>query len=176
MNKSYLKNRQNQGGQAAVEFLISMVVIFFFLFFYLSLCVLMVASEYIDYATFMAARTFKAAYFDRSEQENNARRVFNNYVNRIEGIARNFDLQPVQLDPSDEQTWGLVASYDIDLFYLPPLFVPGERVSTIRLTSEAHLGRDPGFDECRNYFRTFLQTLSVGNVEQLIDDMEDNGC
>ena len=56
------------------------VVIFFFLLFYLSLSLLLVVSDYIDYATFMAARTYKSAFDSPETQEQNAQAVFDSYI------------------------------------------------------------------------------------------------
>ena len=169
--------RRNQGGQAAIEFIVCIVVIFFFLLFYLSMCILLVTSEYMDYATFMAARTYKSAYGSQETQEANSKIVFDSYTDKISGIARNFSLNYVQLDQNDAQTGGVEASYDIDMFYLPPLFVGDDMPpSKLRLTSEAHLGREPGFQECVDYFTNYIKDIGVADMDQFIEDMDDNGC
>jgi hypothetical protein len=169
--------RKNQSGQAAIEFLVCILVIFFFLLFYLSMCILLVTSEYMDYATFMAARTYKSGYGSEASQEANARIVFDAYTQKIQGVARNFTLSFIQTDPQDPQTGGVEASYDIDMFYLPPIFVTGEQPpSRIRLTAEAHLGREPGFEECLNYFAEFTNRLGIPNMGAISEDMDDNGC
>jgi hypothetical protein len=168
----------NRRGQTAIEFIAVIVVVFFFVFFFLSFAILLVVSEYMDYATFMAARTYKAGLSSEAYQQNYARdSVFKAYTDKIEGIARNFDIQFVQLDPSDEQSKGAVASYDIDLFYLPPLFVTGNDrpLSTIRLQSQAFLGRDPTFEECFGYFQRFSSQFGL-NLDGLLGQMDDNGC
>jgi len=172
-------NKKRQSGQAAVEFIVVVVVIFFFLFFFLSLAITLVISDYIEYATFMAARTYKSGYSSQAVQERNAQAVFNSYVGKIEGIARNFaPLEFVKADPDDEQTAGVRTSYEIDLFYLPPIFIteaiPGGR---IRLNAQAHLGRDPAFDDCQNFFNEFSRRLGLGiEGTGFIGQMADNGC
>ena len=61
---AFMKNRGykklNEKGQSAIEFIVVVVVVFFFLLFYLSFSITLIASEYVDYATFMAARTYKS--------------------------------------------------------------------------------------------------------------------
>lgn len=170
---------KNRSGQAAIEFIAVVIVIFFFLFFYLSLAIVLTVSEYMDYATFMAARTYKSGFSTEEFQKRYARDlVFKKYTDNINpSIARNFNLEFVQLDPDDEQTKGVVASYDMDLFYLPPIFVTGNNqpVSRISLKSEAYLGRDPAFADCTNYFQDFLNRMGV-NAGGLTGLMEDNGC
>lgn len=171
------RDRKNQGGQAAIEFIVCMVVVFFFLLFYLSLCILLVTSEYMDYATFMAARTFKSAYGSEQSQQNNAQIVFDSYTQKIQGVARKFSLNFTQTNPDDEQTKGVEASYSMDLFYLPPIFVPGDiPPSELRLTSEAHLGREPGFQDCLDFFAGYVRKLNVPGMERFSEEMDDNGC
>lgn len=157
----------NQRGQSAVEFMIVTLVIFFFLLFYMSLTVTLVASEYVDYATFMAARTYKSASFSRQIQQQQASNVFNQYLNPINSIV----LSP-KIDFNEN---GVQSSYQVDLFYLPPLFVTsGSPPSRIELRSETILGRDPSLGECKNFFLNFANAFADGaNFAYL---MEDNGC
>lgn len=168
-----------QSGQAAIEFIAVVIVLFFFLFFYLSLAIVLTVSEYMDYATFMAARTYKSGYSSEEFQQRYARDfVFKKYTDKISpDIARNFRLEFTALDPNDEQTRGVVATYDMDLFYMPPLFITGDDqpVSRITLQSEAFLGRDPAFQDCIGYFEQFSGRLGL-NLGGLLGLMDDNGC
>lgn len=169
--------RKNERGQAAIEFLVCVVVIFFFLLFYLSMCILMVTSEYMDYATFMAARTYKSAYGSEASQEANARIVFDAYTNNVQGIARNMQLNFTEANPGDPKSGGVEAYYDIDMFYLPPVFISDDPPpSRIRLTAEAHLGREPGFQDCEDFFTRFIRDLNIANMDQFSSEMDDNGC
>lgn len=165
-------------GQAAIEFIAVIIVIFFFLFFYLSLAIVLTVSEYMDFATFMAARTYRSGTSSPEYQRAGAESVtFKQYTDKISpSIARNFRLEFKKLDPNDENTQGLVASYDMDLFYLPPIFVMKDQpVSSITLTSEAYLGRDPTAIECQNFFKTLTQKLGI-DINERVDLMDDNGC
>lgn len=173
-----LKKNRKESGQAAIEFIIVVIVVFFFLFFFLSISILIVTSEYIDYATFMAARTYKSGFGTREVQESNARKVFlEQYMPNVQGIARNIRLDVVN-GTGGNQTEGVVASYDMDLFYLPPLFVGNNLPpSRITLQSEAHLGRDPSGADCRTYFDNFSKQFNLGiDGTSLVQQMEDNGC
>lgn len=162
-------------GQAAIEFIVVVVVIFFFLFLLFSLAMLFAISSYMDYATFMAARTYKTGAFKESSQFRNAQTVFNSYFDKVSGLARKPSLEIVRTDPTSVRTEGLLASYDVDLFYLPPVFMgsntPG---SVLRLNTEAHLGRDPSFEECQNFFTSFAAKFGVSS--DYAELMEDNGC
>lgn len=164
---------KNRDGQAAIEFMVCMVVILFFLMMVLSLAVLFVTSEYMEYATFMAARTYKAAAGSSDEQERNAKEVFDAYAGNVTGIIRNPSIRFQDQGPTD--TAGAVASYDIDLFYLPPVFIgTNAPLSRIHLSTDTYLGREPSVAECGNFFQTFVQRFGVSSV--FADSMDDNGC
>lgn len=173
------RRREAQSGQAAIEFIVVVLVIFFFLFFFLSLSIALVVSDYIEYATFMAARTYKSGFSDENFQRQYATQVFDTYFEKVQGIARNPQLRFVQTEAGDEQSRGIDVRYDIDLFYLPPIFVTNAGpISRIELQAEAQLGRDPGILECREYFNQLANNLGfgIGGVPALVNQMEDNGC
>jgi hypothetical protein len=177
--KEMLKRRlKNRKGQSAIEFIVIVVVLLFFLLFFLSLAIMFVVSDYIEYATFMSARTYKSMFSSRAVQERNAKLVFDTYVSRIQGVARNFDLTYVDGDDRGDQGAGVRASYDIDLFYMPPLFIPdGFPGSTIKLSTETRLGRDPAFEDCINYFKDFANRFNLGiDGTSYLSQMDDNGC
>lgn len=169
---------QSRSGQAGIEFVAVMLVVFFFLFFFLSLAITLIVSDYLEYATFMSARTFKAGASNRAKQEEHAQLVFDKYFEKVQGISRNpAKLSFLAADGNDEQTQGILVSYDIDLFYLPPVFITeGAPASVIRLNAEAHLGRDPPFEECQRFMDDFAaKTLGIQD-QNLFDQLEDNGC
>ncbi len=181
-----LKRRKNQAGQAAIEFMAVVVVIFFFLLFFLSLSFLIVLSEYVDYATFMAARTYKSGFSKEATQESNAKLVFDKYFEKVQGLVRKPQIRFVRADPNSEQTAGMVVQYEADLFYMPPIFLMGRGGEAsnprINLQSEAHLGRDPTFNEVcdpgngDSFFMKFLQNNGIQNPETIAEQMDDNGC
>ncbi len=169
---------RSQAGQAGIEFMGIMVVVFFFLFFFMSLAITLIVSDYLEYATFMAARTYKAGASTKAKQEEHAQLVFDTYFQKIQGIARNPGrLTFLAADSKDEQTQGVLANYTVDLFYLPPVFIgKGSPGSTMNLNAEAHLGRDPSFEDCIGFFDNFgSKVLGIQN-SNLIDQLEDNGC
>lgn len=173
--------RANERGQAAIEFIVVVVVIFFFLLFYLSLTMLIVTSEYIDYATFMAARTYKSGFSTKEYQQKYATDIFNSYTSKVtgSGLARNLTLNFVDATPGDDQTAGVIANYTMDIFYLPPVFIKSGTipVSRIDLSSEAHLGRDPAYQDCQNFFQDFSQRFNLGiEGTTLLQQMDDNAC
>ena len=65
----------------------------------------------------------------------NARKVFQEqYIPFVQGVARNIRLEFVNAE-NNEQTAGVVATYDMDMFYLPPLFV-GNKILRIEMRTE----------------------------------------
>jgi len=174
----------NRKGQSAVEFTIVVLVVFFFLLFFLSLSFVLILSQYMDYATFMAARTYKSAHGDRAAQEDKARRVFNDYSEMVKGSGLVRVVYPLEFVRSEGggreySTEGVRSRYELDLFYLPPIFLNQEVPSRIVLTSESFLGRDPNIDECRGFFANFAARFGIqmqGGSSDLTSQMEDNGC
>jgi len=172
------KLKRDTQGQSAIEFIVVVVVLLFFLLFFLSLAVMFVVSDYLEYATFMSARTYKSMFSSREVQQRNARTVFDTYATRVQGIARNFNVTFVEGDDRGDQGAGVRASYEIDMFYMPPLFIPeGFPGSRITLTTETRLGRDPAFEDCINYFKEFSSRLGLGiDGTGFLSQMDDNGC
>jgi hypothetical protein len=172
--------RKNQGGQAAIEFIVVCIAIFFFLLLFLSLSLIFVVSEYIDYATFMAARTYKSGFSSQEYQQRYARDVWNKYMENIQGIVTNTSLTfHDNTDPdAGAQTSGVHSNYTIPLFYLPPVFAKGLKLpSTIDLAAETHLGRDPSFEECESFFNQYNQRYGLGlDGSAILQEMDDNGC
>jgi hypothetical protein len=168
----------NQKGQSAIEFIMVVVVVFFFLLFYLSFSITLVASEYVDYATFMAARTYRSGNIDKEFQKAAAKKVFEQYMAPVSSIIHSpkFDVTNAA---TANRLEGVTTGYEVDLFYLPPLFVRNGKapVSRLPLQSETLLGRDPNLKECLDFFENFANThnLNVGGTS-FINFMEDNGC
>ncbi len=175
-NRGYKK--LNEKGQSAIEFIVVVVVVFFFLLFYLSFSITLIASEYVDYATFMAARTYKSGNIDRDSQEEAARRVFNQYIAPLDSVIRS---PTITFSPANvpNQTEGVTAQYQVDLFYLPPVFIKDGSAPPSRLTlsSQSLLGRDPSLTDCLSFFQRYSNQmgLNIGNTF-LINLMDDNGC
>ena len=177
-----LQKLKRKEGQTAVKFVIVCLVVFFFLLFFLSLAFVLILSQYMDYATFMAARTYKSAHGDRASQEAKAFNVFREYVTPVENSAMIKNIRgPIFLNPGgrEHRSEGVRVEYDVNLFYLPPLFAKNRLDSVITLTSESYLGRDPNYDECFNFFRSFTNRLGISmrnGSADLTGQMEDNGC
>jgi len=184
MKLFFLEKLRKKEGQSAVEFILVSMIVFFFLLFFLSLAFTLIISQYMDYATFMAARTYKAAHGNIENQREKARSVFNAYVEPVRGnalVKSVSDLQFLKADPGgrEHQSEGVRVTYEVNLFYLPPLFAKDQISSTLTLTSESFLGRDPTYQECTSFFSNFANRIGVNlrsGGNDLTSRMEDNGC
>lgn len=184
MNLLAFKKLKDKKGQSAVEFIVVSVIVFFFLLFFLSLAFTLVLSQYMDYATFMAARTYKAAHSSPQNQRERARRVFLDYFEPVKAnalVKSVSELQFITAEPGgrEHQSEGVRVTYEVNLFYLPPLFAKDQISSTLTLTSESFLGRDPTNEECKNFFSDFANRIGVNlrsGGGDLTSRMEDNGC
>lgn len=174
--KTMYRVLKNNKGQSAVEFIIVSVVFFFFLFFLLSVSILFVVSDYVEYATFMAARTYRSGAFSESRQRQSASDVFNAYVSKVEGIAKNFNIQFSQAQSRFQMTSGVRVTYTMPLFYMPPIFAGNVGPSTTTLTTESYLGRDPSVTECQNFFTQFISSLGLNINTGYANLMDDSGC
>jgi Flp pilus assembly protein TadG len=177
MKRGFKQRGAGEKGQSAIEFIVVVVVLLFFLLFFLSFSILLVVSDYVEYATFMAARTYKSMYSTQAVQERNARTVFQSYTRNIQGLARNLNLEFVDGGQRGDQAAGVKATYTLDMFYLPPLFVPtGFPGSAVTLSTETRLGRDPANEDCSNYFTRFVGRFGLGIDPRYVNLMDDNGC
>ena len=166
--------RRSDSGQASIEFIIVSIVVLFFLLFFLSLAMLLVISDYMEYATFMAARTYKAAVGSVETQRRHARRVLLSYANKVNNIVKNVDIAFVSF--GRRQTEGIRVTYEVSIFYLPPIFISRALPDgNVQLTSEVHLGREPNFAECQSFFERFLSQFGLNGMASA-SEMADNGC
>lgn len=186
------KRIKNQSGQAAIEFIVVVVVVFFFLLFYLSLCMGMVLSEYVEYATFMAARTYKAAYTGPNNQREYADRAFRNYF-YFQGRPDQPKIPETLLKVGspqfedggprgDQKTAGVRVDYEVPFFYLPPIFLPPADQSEIgnstklTLTARSYLGREPTLEEVKGAMQRIAGDKKLfDSTSKLIEQMDDNG-
>jgi hypothetical protein len=180
-----------------VEFMISVLVVAFFLFLMLSLAILMVTSEYMEYAAFMAARTYRAGYSTEASQRTRANLIAQQYVANVANLLSGgtADIEVIdgndagapRLDSPVGDQGGLAGvriTYRMPLFYLPPVFAGTFIDPNIQLTTETFYGRDPSAQEAcdssQGYFRRFLEqvgaNLGSANIEDVVGQMEDNGC
>ena len=177
-------------GQSTVEFALTMTLFMGFTFFLLRLCLVFSFGNYVQYATFMAARSYLAAGPSVSDQEERARFVlgymlkrsaYQTRVDKFPSIAKghggsNSDFPGVDIgrgtlykETNDDSLWMLGVRYTFTSKLFPISFGKSKgsdskgTQGSIELTSESWLGKEPATDEC-----TAAMELLKGGV--------DNGC
>lgn len=187
-----LKKKSNERGQATIEFVLVLTFLLGFVFFNLQFAMVSAFGSYVQYATFMSARTLMAATKSDRTQRDNARRVLVQMLKKSEGetgtdrwpmvgqgVDGNDDLEGAEIGASpaspnnpgssSSSTEGVRYTFKSRLFFF--WFQEGGGVSGknasanyLTLTSESWLGREPTYDSC-------LDDLS--DVEGAVID---NGC
>jgi hypothetical protein len=170
------RNRNNQQGQAIVEFALTLILLSSFVLFIYQLAMFFAVSSYIQYATFMSARTFFAASDSKQTQMENAKTVFRGMMDHREfkGFIKPVDGEDPQVNFAENPTerglsWKDGVSYQFKgKIPLAPFGITGDD-AWINLTSESWLGREPTYFECK-------QQLSEGGQGGKSQITFDNGC
>jgi hypothetical protein len=184
----------NESGQSLVEFAMSMLLIFGFLFFFIQLSLILAWGNYVQYATFMSARAYLSGGKNRDDQYDRAKRVLQKMVKMGEGDSRDRFPMIAKGQGGDEPAGAEIGSgqkFDRDNYYLSwmqgvrytfrsrlfllPLGTSGNRsnpnAGNLILTSESWLSREPTYTECLKYFND-SGIGPVGSGKVVID----NGC
>lgn len=181
------RQRDDESGQATMEFALTMLLLMGFVFFFLQFSLVSAVGNYIQYATFMGARAYLSAGSDPEEQRIRAREVMVRAVKKSTGqggldrwpiLARGVAGQgepagvlvgpgPNYSDKRDKNfNWQEGVRYVFrSRLFLMPLLGDGSG-GTLDLTSESWLGREPTYQECLRD----VQSRSNGRM------VLDNGC
>ncbi|RYZ73310.1 MAG: pilus assembly protein [Proteobacteria bacterium] len=154
--------KTNESGQAILEFVLSMFFLLSVLLFTIQLTLFLAFGNYIQYATFMAARAYQSAGLNANDQVTRAQNVLNRTVkqggqDRLAMVIKgqNPEIGPGSIFRRADQSlsWQEGVRYDFKgrLFIMPlgPVRIPSG-AGEVDLTSEAWLGREPTYEECKN--------------------------
>lgn len=168
----------SQLGQSTVEFVLTLILFVGFLFFFMRLSYFLAYGNLVQYATFLAARSYQAAGPDPDDQVQRARLVVIRLLKKSEGetgterfptIAQGVgagDVAGAVIGPGtgynptdDANSWlqGVRYTFRSRLFVSllgssPQSTAPapqGEVPGSVSLTSESWLGREPTESECQ---------------------------
>jgi hypothetical protein len=176
-----IKSKRGEEGQAVIEFVLGLLVIFSFFFFYIRMSALFAIGNYIHYATFMAARAYSSGSKVQDEQIDRATEIMNaKVVGKFKSLvsAGNRKLE-VGLGPiyresnSPADSWNQGVSYNFKAkLSLYPWSKEGQSI-TMDLTSESWMPRNITEDECEAAKKQMNGgAISVPNVKVEWD----NGC
>lgn len=181
---------RSEHGQAMIEFVLTMLLLFSLIFFFIQLSLILSFGNFVQYATFMSARAYLSGGVDPADQEARAVRVMATTVkgganagaqDRFPMFAQGFgsgQLAGVQVGPGQgfdetdyDLSWmqGVRYTFRSRLFLLPLGKTTAGGANGLKgdgqleLTSESWLGREPTYKECA--------TLMQGQSWKF-----DNGC
>ena len=171
---------KNNGGQAVIEFILGLLIVISFFFFYVRLSAVFAISNYIQYATFMSARTLASSAKDQMVQEENAKQVLQSMVSgKFKGLiqAKSGDGMFVgdgnyftSLGPIEEWNHGASYQFSAKLSFYP--FSANDQAVMLDLTSESWMPRERSEDECQKAKARIEAMTGVQNVKVEWD----NGC
>lgn len=173
-------------GQSTIEFALTITLFLTFTFFFLQLGLVFAFGNYVQYATFMAARSYLSAGPDSQDQEQRARYVigtmlkrsaFQTRTDKFPSIAKGYGGDgefpgllvgrgSMYQENNDDTLWmtGVQYTFSGKLFPVPlGRSSNGTSLTSLQLTSESWLGRDPTDSEC---------TSAMEKIKGSID----NGC
>jgi hypothetical protein len=183
--------RLGRKGQSTVEFALTLIFLLGFTFFFLQLAMVFAYSNYVQYATFMAARALQSAGPSVDEQEERARSVITSMTKRSEG-ASGLDRWPILGkgiggDPegafigprsgygpafsreNNALSWQEGVRYRFRSLLFPIPLGGGPESRSLELVSESWLGRDPSQEEC-------IEDMEIRNRVEDLSEALDNGC
>jgi hypothetical protein len=163
-----MRKRENNSGQATVEFALTLLLLLGFVFFYIQTAMIFAWGNYVHYATFMAARAYQAASATEEDQKTRAKNVLTRMVkksaaiagvDKLPSIARGVGGDPAgvfigqgnEFKPFDRDfSWqeGVRYTFKSRLFLIPMGGSQGPNVNSLTLTSESWLSREPTHEEC----------------------------
>lgn len=187
--------KKNESGQTLIEFILAMILLLGFSFFFIQVGLTLAVGNYIQYATFMAARAYLSGGPSLQDQQQRATDVINEMLrsggnDRFSFVVRGVgggNLTPgleiieagagtaVQQD-SERLMWmrGIRYRFRARMLALPlggtPVSAPSNtggatKSNEVDLSSESWLGRSPSDAECATFMGRFP---NGGNL--------DNGC
>ncbi|MBU6155018.1 MAG: hypothetical protein KGP28_12005 [Bdellovibrionales bacterium] len=176
------KKVQNRNqGQALMEFVLGLMVIFSFFFFFIRMSALFAVSNYIHYATFMSARAFSSGSIDPEIRRERAREVLDATVTGkfkslisakdepLIGGGPFFEANPV----SDFWNQGVSFPFKAKLSLHP--FTPKGQAIEMDLVSESWMPTSPTIQECNAEKASIQNAVGSAGVTGVIVEW-DNGC
>lgn len=168
---------RSERGQSTVEFALTMILLVGFILFFFQTSLMMGFASYAQYATFMAARAYLSAGTNVADQQDRATKVLsqmlkqanNQGIDRFPFIAKgvsgsgggNSPVQGMSFDDTDhldptkrDSSWPLGVRYSFKgkIFIMPigtgDPAAKNPSATSLSLTSETYLGREPTADEC----------------------------
>ena len=162
-------------GQALMEFVLGLMVIFSFFFFFIRMSALFAVSNFIHYATFMSARAYSSGSVDSDTREERAREVLDSTVTgKFKSLITAVDEPLIGGGPyfsANQATdfWNQGVSFPFKAKLSLHPFTPKDQAIEMELVSESWMPTNPTRQECLQEKANIRQ-----NTGQEVE--WDNGC
>jgi hypothetical protein len=157
-------------GQALIEFVLGLLVIFSFFFFFIRMCAIFAVANYIHYATFMAARAYSSASGNNADREERASEVLDRTVKgKFKSLIR-AEAETVgrgDLYDDTENFWNQGVSYPFKAKLSLHPFTPKSNAIVMDLVSESWMPTNPGLDEVKKEKDSIKASLQAGGVSNV---------
>ena len=171
----------NEKGQAVIEFLLGLMIVISFFFFYIRMSAVFAISNYIHYATFMAARTLSSSAGSQDTQQSSAQAVMQQMVlgkfkTMVTPVGQP-NIGPGDFYQNDPllDNWNQGVSYTFkSKLSLYPWNKAGQSID-LELTSNSWMPREETTDDCATK-KGKIKGILAGNQVVVGGDIEwDNG-
>ncbi len=182
--------RHSESGQAAMEFVLSLLLLLTFFFFIVRLCAVFAIGNYIHYATFMGARAYFASAENPGAQITRAETVMESalgsrwkrFISR-RAEEGNSEIEGVGIgggyffnnESKERNAWNQGVTFS---FRSKLEMYPWSRAGTsanLDLASESWLGREETTAECLNQTQKKISQGMPGDLKNISLEW-DNGC
>ena len=173
-----MKIFKNSKGQSTIEFIMTISAAIGFFFLFLKMALNYTDGFMVHHATFMAARSYLVNDDDRKELNEGdsrafakAQEVFKKYM--PEGLVKGVDSSLLKENNPGSMKYHAFVGLHVEFFEKFSLgFIGGKK--SMRLVSEAFLGREPTRAETRQQVCNAIKSLGLNKCEVFVT-LEDNG-
>lgn len=174
-----MKSIKNNKGQSTIEFIMTFSAAIGFIFLFLKMAMNYTDGFMVHHATFMAARSYMVNDDDRKEKSEGdsraftkAKEVFTKYM--PEGLINGVDSSLVKENNPGSMRYHAFVGLHVEFFEKFSLgFIGGKK--SIRMVSEAFLGREPTRAETREQVCSAIKYAMNFNKCEVFVTLEDNG-
>jgi len=174
--------KKSESGQSTIEFLVSLTLIFGFVFSFFRIAITFTNGYLVHYAVFQASRAYLVFEGGSNEPSGSdagaktaAEKVFNSYL--LPNIMPAFDSSLIVEDPDSHLGNETNLYVGARVEYEANLLIPGTgKKIGFPLVSESYLGREPTRAECFRRVCDAMAEVGAGSGCKPHSTVSDNGC
>ena len=182
MEGSLIQLHRKEDGQSTIEFLVSLTLVFGFIFSFFKIAIVFTNGYLVHYVVFQASRAYMVGEANSNQKDSSdpvaktiATEVFNSY--QLGDMISGFDSTLIFEEPLSH------TSNDTNLFIGPRvnfnsnILIPGTAAKIdFELSSESYLGMEPTRAECFLRMCDAMKSLGAGAGCKKHATVSDNGC